>query len=1070
MGKFEKVDTSYNFPELEERILAFWEEQKVFQRSLQKPSPKGEFVFYEGPPTANALPHPGHVLTRVIKDIVPRFKTMKGYHVGRKAGWDTHGLPVEIEVEKELGFRSKQDIETFGIAKFNEKCLESVRKYEKEWVRISNRIGFWLDYENAYFTYTNEYIESVWWILRQLWDKGLIYEDYKIVPFCYRCGTPLSSHEVAQNYRDTADPSIYVKFRITDDLAHISPELKGGKAFFLVWTTTPWTLVSNVALAVNPNAEYVAVFFNSEYLILARELVESVGLSEERFVASLSGQEIKGVTYEPLYRFYPTERKAWYVVTGDFVSLTEGTGIVHIAPAFGEEDYQVGKDNLLPFIQAVDERGNFRPEVTKWAGINVKEADPQIIADLKSRQLLFHSTTYTHAYPFCWRCETPLLYYAFTSWFIAVSRVKEKLLAKNQEINWIPPHIKSGRFGQWLEGVVDWALSRNRYWGTPLPIWECQECGYKHLVGSYRELCERANLKISDYYNRELFDPHRPFVDEVKIPCEKCGNLMMRVPYVIDCWFDSGSMPFSQSHYPFERNELIDEGIQFPADFISEAVDQTRGWFYTLHAISTMLKDSPAFKNCVVLGHIQDERGRKMSKSMGNVVDPWVVIDRQGADAFRWYFFSNTQPWVPSRFSERAVVKSLQGFLIPLWNVYSFFVIYANIDDFSPTLPSSSWDTRSELDRWILVKLNDLVRNLNAYLEAYQITESARELEAFLDNLSNWYVRRSRRRFWKSEKDDEKWDAYQTLFTVLVTVARLIAPFTPFLAEELYQKLVRPFDANCPISVHLTDYPEPDDSLEDEVLVGQMDTALRVVKLGHAARNLSKIKVRQPLPSITLICGEGGVRMAVEQHKEIILDELNVKEILYAENEEDYVSYDIKPNYAALGPRLGARTKQVEEVLSSISAKNLIAELDKKGSISVQLGDEQIELSTEEIQVRLKEKDGTIAQRDGNLLLILNKEITPELKEEGLTREFVSRVQNLRKELNLNYEDRIELYFKTDEPLRSAVLKHKDYICAETLAVKLKEDSALSEASDGAFITEVEKTFLALRISRAQGN
>ncbi len=1065
MGRFEKVDTSYNFPELENKILNFWEKERIFQKSLEKPSLMGEFVFYEGPPTLNALPHPGHVLTRVIKDIIPRYRTMKGYHVSRKAGWDTHGLPVEIEVEKELNFSSKQQIESYGIKNFNEKCLQSVRKYEGEWVNISNRVGFWLDYTDAYYTYTNEYIESIWWLLRELWNKGLIYEDYKIVPYCFRCGTPLSSHEVAQNYREVSDPSVYVKFKITTDLTKFHSDLRIGNVYFLVWTTTPWTLISNVALAVNPNAEYVAVYHSGDYLILARDLIDSVGLSEEPFVASFSGSDLRGVKFEPLYGFFEVDREGWYVVTEEFVSLTEGTGIVHIAPAFGEEDYEVGKKNNLPFIQAVDDKGAFKEEVKPWAGMNVKDADPHIISELKARQLMYHATTYTHEYPFCWRCESPLLYYAFISWFIAVTKVKERLLELNQQINWIPNHIRDGRFGQWLESVVDWALSRNRYWGTPLPIWNCESCGHKIMIGSYDELGRLANLQVEDYYNRERFDPHRPFIDEIKISCEKCNGVMSRVPHVIDCWFDSGAMPFARYHYPFENRELIDDGKQFPADFISEAIDQTRGWFYTLHAISVMIKDSPAYKNCLVLGHIQDERGRKMSKSLGNVVDPWTVINRQGADAFRWYFYSNTQPWVPSRFSERAVVKSLQGFLIPLWNVYSFFVIYANIDNFDPTSEASPWQSRSELDRWILVKLNQLADKLNNYLENYQITEGARELETFLDSLSNWYVRRSRRKFWKSEMDKEKWDAYHTLYEVLTTLAKLIAPFTPFIAEELYQKLVRRFYMDVPISVHLVDYPTPKEEVKDDELVREMDTALRVVKLGHAARNLSKIKVRQPLSSATIICDREEIKQAIEIHKLTICEELNIKELIFAEDEEDYVNYLVKLNYALIGPRLGNLTPKVASAISAINPKDIVSELEEKGTVSLTIEDKQIELASTELEVRLIEKQDTIAQRDGNLLLILNTEISPELKEEGLTREFISRVQNLRKELNLNYEDRIELFFKTEEPVKSAILKHMDLICSETLAVKFIEDTKLSEETEGAHTTDVENVKTVLRVA-----
>ena len=1069
MARFEPVDTSYNFPKLEERILAFWEKKKVFAQSLERPAPRGEYVFYEGPPTANALPHPGHVLTRVMKDVFPRYKTMLGYHVARKAGWDTHGLPVEIEVERELGFHGKQDIEEYGIGKFNDKCLQSVRRYEQEWRRVSNRIGFWLNYKEAYFTYTNEYIESVWWLLKQMWDAGLIYQGHKIVPYCYRCGTPLSSHEVAQSYRDTKDPSLYLRFRVAGEVKKLGPDLPREKTSFLVWTTTPWTLISNVALAVNPQAEYVAVYHGGEYLILARELLKAAGLDEEPVIASFPGTDLTGINYEPLYTYFPLTSRAHYVVTGDFVTLDEGTGIVHIAPAFGEEDYQVGQEHNLPFVQAVDESGNLRSEVAPWAGVNVKVADPEIIDELKERGLLFRATTYTHAYPFCWRCEEPLLYYAFTSWFIRTTAVRDRLLANNERINWVPEHIKQGRFGQWLEGVVDWALSRNRYWGTPLPVWECDSCDHRQCLGSYAELAERAGLKVKDFYDRKQFDPHRPFVDEISWVCPECKEgVMRRVPHVIDCWFDSGSMPFAQHHYPFEHRELIDEGVEFPGDFISEAIDQTRGWFYTLHAIATMVKDSPAYLNCLVLGHILDERGRKMSKSLGNVADPWKVLNVQGADAFRWYFLSNTAPWSGTRYSEQAVVSSLQKFLIPLWNVYSFFVIYANIDGFSPQQPARGWRERSELDRWILMKYHELVQATRNYLDAYLVTEAVRGVEVFMDLLSNWYVRRSRRRFWKSSMDDDKWDAYHTLYEVMTGLARLTAPFVPFVTEELHQKLVRRFDEHAPASVHLCDYPEADAEVRDPALITAMDNVLRVVRLGHAARNLSGIKVRQPLSKITLVTSEPELQQVLAPHLPIIMEELNVKELVWAADEHEFVHYQVKPDFAKLGPRLGALTPAVARALARIDPLNLVAELDETGQVALNVEGQDVTLAREELEVRIVEKEGTIAQRDGNLLLVLDIEVTPELKQEGLGREFINRVQNLRKQLDLNYEQRIELTFRTGEPVRSAVEAFRATIRAETLALKLTEDTAL-EAGGGVHETEIEGQPVLIRLETVGG-
>ena len=1067
MGRFEKTDTAYNFPEMEERILRYWEAEDVFGKSLQRPAPNGGFVFYEGPPTANALPHPGHVLTRVMKDLFPRYKTMRGYYVARKAGWDTHGLPVEIEVEKELGFTGKADIEKYGIAAFNERCLASVQRYEKEWRRISNRIGFWLNYEEAYFTYTNKYIETVWWLLRQMWDKHLIYRGHKIVPYCYRCGTPLSSHEVAQNYVDTKDPSVFIKFRVIDDLGDVSSDLARGKTFFLVWTTTPWTLISNVALAVNPDAEYVAVFHDGEHLILARELLAATGLNEEPIVATFRGSDLANISYEPLFNYMPLDKRAHYVISGEFVTMEDGSGIVHIAPAFGEEDYQVGMENNLPFVCAVDERGNFVPEVTKWAGRNVKEADPEITLDLRDRGHLFHIASYLHAYPFCWRCDTPLLYYAFPSWFIRTTAIREQLLANNEKINWVPEHIRTGRFGQWLEGVVDWALSRNRYWGTPLPVWECDTCGNTHCIGSFAELQEFAGFRADDLYNSAQFNPHRPFVDEMTWQCS-CGGTMRRVPHVIDCWFDSGSMPFAQHHYPFEHKDDIDSGRQFPADFISEAIDQTRGWFYTLHAIATMVKDSNAYKTCVVLGHIQDEKGRKMSKSLGNVVDPWNVINHQGADAFRWYFLSSNAPWVNTRYSEPAVISSLQKFLIPLWNVYSFFTIYANIDDYDPSQSALPWQERPLLDRWILIKYNQLIKSVTENLDAYRVTEAARAIESFLDILSNWYVRRSRRRFWQSQKDNEKWGAYHTLYEILCGLSKLIAPFTPFISEELHQKLVRTIDANAPLSVHLCDYPAADESVADPELEEGMDAVLRVVKLGHAARNLSKIKVRQPLHEIILVSNDPKLSLAIEPYHNIVREELNIKSIRWAERAEDYVNFQIKPNFAVLGPKFGKDIGAVQKALASANASDLVNQIVNAGSFNLTANGVEHALTADDLDIRIIEREGTVAQRDGNLLLVLDLVITDELREEGLSREFVNRVQTLRKNLALEYEQRISLKFAVNEPVRSAVLKYADVIADETLAVDFAENNSLADDLPNVYPAEIDGLEVLIQLTQVK--
>jgi len=1067
MARFEKVDTTYNFPEMEERIIAFWEREKVFERSLQRPAPAGNFVFYEGPPTANALPHPGHVLTRVVKDVFPRYRTMRGYHVSRKAGWDTHGLPVEIEVEKELGFTGKQDIEKFGIEEFNRKCLESVRRYEKEWRKISNRIGFWLNYDDAYFTFTNQYIESVWWLLRQIWDKGLLYKGHKIVPYCYRCGTPLSSHEVAQNYKDTKDPSVYIKFRVKDNMERFASDLANAEVYLLVWTTTPWTLLSNVALAVNPEAEYVAVFHSGEYLILARELLGATGLEEEPIAAAMNGKELAGINYEPLFTFMPLDRRGHFVITGDFVTLGDGTGIVHIAPAFGEEDYQIGVEHDLPFVCAVDEQGNLVDAVTPWAGRNVKAADPDIVNDLRERGLLFRVTTVTHSYPFCWRCDAPLLYYAFPSWFIRTTAVRDQMLANNERINWVPDHIRTGRFGQWLDGVVDWALSRNRYWGTPLPVWVCEACGHKHCIGSFAELQDLAGFEARDLYDQEQFNPHRPFVDKLTWACPECGGAMRRVPHVIDCWFDSGAMPFAQQHYPFEHTEEIDNQTQFPADFISEAIDQTRGWFYTLHAIATLVKDSPAYTTCLVLGHILDEKGQKMSKSAGNVVDPWNVLNSQGADAFRWYLLSSTAPWAAKRYSESAVVTSLQKFLIPLWNVYSFFTIYANIDDYDPTAPARPWRQRSALDRWILIKYNQLVASVTENLDAYRVTEAARAIEEFMDFVSNWFVRRSRRRFWQSAKNDAKWDAYHTLYEVLTGLVYVTAPFTPFIAEELFQKLVRPFGKSREASVHLCDYPVPDPSVQDEELETGMDAALRVVRLGHAARNLSKVKVRQPLRQITLVTNDPALPEQVADYCDIILEELNVKDVVWAEDEEDYVHYEVKPNFRTLGPRLGKLVPAAQNALARMNPTEVATLATDGKEITLELDGQKVVLAPDDLDIRIVEKEGTVAQRDGNLLLVLDLEITPELREEGLAREFVNRVQSMRKTLDLEYERRIVLEFAVEEPVRSAVLKHQNYIMSETLAVSLNENPKLKTDDDNVYDAEIEGLTVLVKLTMA---
>jgi isoleucyl-tRNA synthetase len=1051
---FKEVPSKVNFPEMEEKILQFWKESDAFQESmaLRKESGAPSYSFYEGPPTANGLPGTHHVLARVFKDLFPRYKTMKGYYSLRKGGWDTHGLPVEMEIEKELGFSGKKDIEDYGIAEFNQKCKESVFRYVKEWEQLTDRIGFWIDMEDPYVTLTNGYIESVWWILRQLWDKDLLYQGYKVVPYCPRCGTPLSDHEVALGYSETDDPSIYVRFPLRDE----------EDTYFLVWTTTPWTLPGNVALAIHPDFEYALVEQEGtngqpERLILAKDLL-NVLQGPYKVIRTMPGRELAGKHYKPLFTFLPVEKDYCYVITGDFVSTTEGTGIVHIAPAFGAEDLEIGNEHDLPILQTVDLKGAFIDAVTPWRGLFVKDADPLIIEDLDERGLMYNVATYRHVYPFCWRCDTPLLYYAKTSWFIETTRLRDSLLANNEKINWYPEHIKHGRFGNWLETNVDWALGRERYWGTPLPIWVCESCGKKECIGSVEELEKRqvaAGKRRTGFVagpDPETLDLHRPYIDEVTFKCRECNGTMRRVPEVIDCWFDSGAMPVAQWHYPFENREMFKS--QFPADYICEAVDQTRGWFYSLHAISTLLFDEPCFLNCICLGLILDGEGYKMSKSRGNVVDPWEVLNVHGADALRWYLFTATPPGNDRRFSVDLVGEVVRQFLLTLWNTYSFFVTYANIDGWTPTKGEPE-ENASPLDRWILSELHILVQRVTASLDAYDVNGAARPIAAFVDDLSNWYVRRSRRRFWKSEEDADKRAAYQTLYECLVTVAKLLAPFMPFIAEELYQNLVRSVDEKAPKSVHHCDFPVADESLVDEELVRDTRLVMRVVSLGHGARNRAGIKVRQPLAQALVKMREEAEVKSLSRLADQVVDELNVKELVFLEEASQVVDYQISPVPSLLGKKHGALFPKIRAAVAEMDAMatmNLVRQLQAGQSVEVVADGQTVTLLPEEVEVRLSAKEGYAVAEEAGYLVAVTTELSEDLVQEGLAREVVRRIQIMRKEADFRIEDYITTYYYATPTLHEVLAEYGDYIKQETLSTALIE----AEAPAGAYAQTLE--------------
>lgn len=1045
---FKAVNPKLDVPSMEDNVLKMWTKQEIFKKTVDQRQGKPEYVFYEGPPTANGRPGVHHVLARAFKDMFPRYKIMRGYNVSRRGGWDTHGLPVEIEVEKQLGFTNKQQIEEYGIDKFNELCKKSVFNYIQEWEKLTDRIGFWVDLDTAYVTYTNDYIESVWWILKNFWEKDLLFKGYKIVPYCPRCGTPLSDHEVALGYDDATDPSVFVRFPLVD-----KPD-----TYFLVWTTTPWTLPANVAIAAHPEVDYVTVERDNngttEKLILAKSLLEKVFRGEEvKVVDTFKGKKLKGMKYNPLYTFVPLDKPAHFVVLGDFVTTEDGTGLVHQAPAFGAEDMEMSKQNDLPVLLTVQPDGTFIPEITPWRGIFVKDADPLIIQELESRGLMFRSEKFVHTYPFCWRCHTPLLYYARESWYIRTSAKKENLVSLNKTINWVPDHIKNGRFGNWLENNIDWSLSRERYWGTPLPVWECEngECKHRECVGSVMELSEKAGRDLTE------LDLHRPHVDNVHWKCVQCGGEMSRVKDLIDVWFDSGSMPYAQWHYPFENKDKFE--AQYPADYICEAVDQTRGWFYSLHAISTLLNDQVSFKNVICLGHIQDAEGRKMSKSLGNIVQPWDVINLHGADALRWYLYTATPPGQERRFSSDLVGEVIRNFTLTLWNVYSFFVTYANLDKpqaLNITAPAN------ELDRWLLSELNVLVRDVTKAYEEYDVTNATRPVEQFVETLSTWYVRRSRRRFWKNDSAADKQSAYSTLYTALTTVAKLIAPAMPFLAEELYQNLVRSVDETAPESVHLSEWPVAMEEFIDESLNTEMKLVMKLVSLGHSARQKANRKVRQPLAEAAFSVGNNTERAALLKNAEVVQDELNVKQVRLLDASTEAVSHTVKPLPKQLGQKYGNKFPAIQKAIMAMNAEDVAKALLTGNPLEVQAGGETFHIISEEVEVKAMAKEGFAVAEDGAYVAALVTTLTPELVSEGLAREFVRRVQDLRKTANLDVADRIELFVEASAGLKSAVETHADYIKSETLTVKLSFATPPASASvvEDAFEGETVKAGL----------
>ena len=1024
---YDKVSANQNFVEREQKIEKFWADNMIFEKSIELRQHSPEFTFYDGPPTANGKPHIGHVLTRVIKDMIPRYKTMKGYKVPRKAGWDTHGLPVELEVEKMLGLDGKDQIEAYGMEPFIQHCKDSVWKYKGMWEEFSDAVGFWADMEHPYVTYDNNYIESEWWALKQIWDKKLLYKGYKIVPYCPRCGTPLSSHEVAQGYKDVKERSAIARFKV-----------KGEEAYILAWTTTPWTLPSNVALCVNPDETYIKVKMKEEDYVyyLAQALADTVlGEGTYEVLETYKGTALEYKEYEALYPV-ETKKKAYYVVCDSYVTMTDGTGVVHIAPAFGEDDSKVGRKYDLPFLQMVDENGMMTKE-TKWAGHScIKRVDlegengvsPEVIKDLKERGLLFSAPNFEHSYPHCWRCDTPLIYYARESWFIKMTAVKDDLIRNNNTVNWIPESIGKGRFGNWLENIQDWGISRNRYWGTPLNVWEC-ECGCQHAIGSIAELKSMSDNCPDD------IELHRPFIDAVTIKCPECGKEMHRVPEVIDCWFDSGSMPFAQHHYPFENEKLFKE--QYPADFISEAVDQTRGWFYSLMAISTLLFNQSPFRNVIVLGHVQDENGQKMSKSKGNAVDPMEALREYGADAIRWYFYSNSAPWLPNRFHKKAVLEGRSKFMGTLYNTYAFYVLYAEIDQFDPMKYTLDYGKLSVMDKWLLSKLNSTVKAVDANLAAYKIPETAKVLQEFVDDMSNWYVRRSRERFWAKGMEQDKINAYMTLYTALVTICKAAAPMIPFMTEEIYRNIVVNVDKNAPESIHFCDFPEVNEEWIDTKLEEDMDHVLQIVVQGRACRNTANIKNRQPI-------GKMYVKAAFELsdfYKDIIADELNVKEVVFTDDVSAFTSYSFKPQLRTVGPKYGKKLNAIRQYLGSVDGNAAMNELKTTGKLTFDADGDQVELLEEDLLIDAAQMPGYVSDTEYETTVVLDTNLTPELVEEGFVREIISKIQTMRKEAGFEVMDHIRVYFAQNDKIKTLVDSNNAEIKDEVLANEICFDT-----------------------------
>ena len=1023
---YEKVSTDLNLVQREKQVEKFWKDHDIFKKSMKLREGCPTYTFYDGPPTANGKPHIGHVLTRVIKDMIPRYRTMKGYMVPRKAGWDTHGLPVELEVEKMLGLDGKEQIEQYGLEPFIEHCKESVWKYKGMWEDFSGTVGFWADMDNPYVTYHNDFIESEWWALKEIWNKKLLYKGFKIVPYCPRCGTPLSSHEVAQGYKAVKERSAVVRFKVV-----------GEDAYFLAWTTTPWTLPSNVALCVNPDETYCKVkAADGRTYYMAEALLDKVlsGIEREEgtpayeVLETYKGKDLEYKEYEPLYACAgeaaaKQHKKGHFVTCDTYVTMSDGTGIVHIAPAFGEDDAKVGRKYDLPFVQFVNGKGELTEE-TPYAGLFVKKADPEVLKDLDAEGKLFDAPKFEHDYPFCWRCDTPLIYYARESWFIKMTAVKDDLIRNNNTINWIPETIGTGRFGAWLENVQDWGISRNRYWGTPLNIWQCDKCGKMHSIGSIAELKELSDNCPDD------IELHRPYIDAVTFPCE-CGGTMKRVPEVIDCWFDSGAMPFAQHHYPFENKDLFE--AQFPADFISEAVDQTRGWFYSLLAESTLLFNKAPYRNVIVLGHVQDENGQKMSKSKGNAVDPFDALQTHGADAIRWYFYSNSAPWLPNRFYDKAVTEGQRKFLGTIWNTYAFFVLYANIDNFDATKYKLEYDKLSVMDKWILSKVNSLVKSVDAYLNDYKIPETTRVLEEFVDDLSNWYVRRSRERFWAKGMEQDKINAYMTLYTSLVTLCKVAAPMIPFMTEEIYLNIVAGIDKTAPESIHLCDFPVANEAYIDKELEANMDEVLRIVVVGRACRNAANIKNRQPI-------GKMYVKAEAELsdfYKEIIEDELNVKEVEFTNDVRAYSSYSFKPQLKTVGPKYGRLLGKIKQALSEVDGNTAMDELNEKGQLTFDFDGETVELTKDDLLIEIAQTEGFESGNDGDITVVLDTNLTPELVEEGFMREIISKIQTMRKEAGFEVMDKITVYSDGNDKIAELISKNEDTVKNDVLATEI---------------------------------